>query len=186
MSPTPETSSATATAEEAKGPLSSEERAPEEGTNKEAEAKKEPTPTEGEDETKRKLEDNKEKEESPPKKAKIAAPFAGLVDDGKPYKLDSAPTENNQDNLSKIETPAMVLFGLFPSVTEEKLKPFLEQYGPLKECRVRRAFANVYAAIEYETLDQAKEAFQALNSASLLGKTLMIQPQKAKTAEVAS
>ena len=133
--------------------------------------------------------DESESKESPSKKTKVedgeAKPVAGAAktttalgtDDG-PYKLQEPPTENNQEQVSRINSPKMVLFGLFPTVKEEKLRPFLEAYGTIKECRMRRAFANLYAAVEYATTEEAQKAYLALNSAKLLGKSLMIQPQQ--------
>lgn len=125
-------------------------------------------------------EDETDSRPPPPKKAKIAMPppVASHLVDVDEYTLDEPlPTDSNQDD-SRIDTPNIILFGLHPLVREPPLKKLCENFGLVKAITVRSAFASRYGHIEYETVEEAKGAFRALNGAKLLHKALLVQPTK--------
>jgi RNA recognition motif. (a.k.a. RRM, RBD, or RNP domain) len=125
-------------------------------------------------------EDETDSKPPPPKKAKIAMPppVASNLVDVDEYTLDEPlPTDSNQDD-SRIDTPNIILFGLHPLVREPPLKKLCEHFGQVKTISVRSAFASRYGHVEFETVEEAKEAFRALNGAKLLHKALLVQPTK--------
>jgi RNA recognition motif-containing protein len=93
----------------------------------------------------------------------------------KAYEIDEAPTAPSTDD-DKINSPAVVLFGLHPLIKEAPLSKLLENYGALKSCSVRMAFASRYGSVEFETTDQAKAAYRALNNAKIMGKPILVKP----------
>ena len=117
------------------------------------------------------------------KKTKIAMPPAvsSLQLNVDKYTLDSPPSSDaNQDASTKIETPALMVFGLHPLVKEEPLKKLCEEYGsPIQSLGVRSAFASRYCHLEYTSVDQAQAAYAALNGAKLFQKALLVQPAPA-------
>lgn len=130
--------------------------------------------------------DTKEEAAPAPKKAKIAMPPA--VDSNlvnvEEYTLDddgATPSDNSQDD-SKIETPSIILFGLHPLVREPPLRKLCEHYGEIQTMSVRSAFASRYGHVEFATVEQAKQAYRALNGAKLLHKAILVQPTKASPA----
>jgi RNA recognition motif-containing protein len=70
------------------------------------------------------------------------------------------------------------LFGLHPLVKEPPLKKMCEKYGHVQQLGVRSAFASRYGHVEFGTVQQAKDAYKALNGAKLLQKPLLVQPVK--------
>jgi RNA recognition motif. (a.k.a. RRM, RBD, or RNP domain) len=124
--------------------------------------------------------------ESAPKKAKIAMPPAvssSLVDVDK-YKLDAPLSESEQpsddDVEKKITSPCLILFGLHPLIREAPLKKMCEDYGNVVNLTVRSAFANRYGHVEFETIEEARNCYKALNGAKLLHKAILVQPGKAE------
>mmetsp|Transcript_26994 Transcript_26994/g.41470 ORF Transcript_26994/g.41470 Transcript_26994/m.41470 type:complete len:193 (+) Transcript_26994:83-661(+) len=120
---------------------------------------------------KQKLEDEKPKSDE---KDKNEEP-----EEVKAYEIDEAPATPSTDD-DKINSPAVVLFGLHPLIKEAPLSKLLETYGALKSCSVRMAFASRYGSVEFETTDQAKAAYRALNNAKIMGKPVLIQPTVVK------
>lgn len=138
------------------------------------------------DDKRKQSSDESKTETNPPraaKKAKIAMPPAvsSLQLNVDKYTLDSPPSSDaNQDASTKIETPALMVFGLHPLVKEEPLKKLCEEYGsPIQSFGVRSAFASRYCHLEYTSVDQAQAAYAALNGAKLFQKALLVQPAPA-------
>jgi hypothetical protein len=120
------------------------------------------------------------------KKAKIAMPpsvEASLLDVEK-YELDPTPEgssdegkkEDDETIANKITTPSLMLFGLHPLVKESPLQKLCETYGTVKDMSVRSAFASRYGHVEFETVEQARTCYKALNGAKLLHKAILVQP----------
>lgn len=95
------------------------------------------------------------------------------------YKIDEPPEKPSTDD-ERIDSPAVVLFGLHPLVKEAPLSKLLETFGVLKSCSVRMAFASRYSSVEFETTEQAKAAYRALNNAKVMGKPVLVQPTVSK------
>lgn len=95
------------------------------------------------------------------------------------YKIDEPPEKPSTDD-ERIDSPAVVLFGLHPLVKEAPLSKLLETFGVLKSCSVRMAFASRYSSVEFETTEQAKAAYRALNNAKVMGKPVLVQPTVTK------
>eukprot|EP00428_Durinskia_dybowskii_P055056 CAMPEP_0170317616 /NCGR_PEP_ID=MMETSP0116_2-20130129/59482_1 /TAXON_ID=400756 /ORGANISM="Durinskia baltica, Strain CSIRO CS-38" /LENGTH=55 /DNA_ID=CAMNT_0010570267 /DNA_START=1 /DNA_END=171 /DNA_ORIENTATION=- len=51
---------------------------------------------------------------------------------------------------------------------------------------VRSAFASRYGHVEFASVEQAKDAYRALNGATLLHKAILVQPTKSEAAVAAS
>lgn len=120
---------------------------------------------------------------SPIKRAKIAHPPAvsSLLVDVEEYTLDAPPTAENTDD-ARIDTPSLILFGLHPLVKEPPLRKMCEKYGEIISMGVRSAFASRYGHVEFASVEQAKDAYRALNGATLLHKPLLVQPTKSEAA----
>jgi hypothetical protein len=128
------------------------------------------------------------KSESPLKKAKIAMPppVTDNVLNVEKYTLEEGPSESEQseeDIAKKITSPCLILFGLHPLIREPPLTKMCEDYGRVIHMTVRSAFANRYGHVEFETVDEARKCYKALNGAKLLHKAIMVQPSKAQEKE---
>ena len=131
------------------------------------------------------------KEKSPPKKAKIAMPppVAENIMNVEKYKLDEGPPaessskESEDDIAKKITSPCLILFGLHPLIREPPLRKMCEDYGKVVDLTVRSAFANRYGHVEFETVEEARGCYKALNGAKLLHKAIMVQPSKPQKKE---
>jgi RNA recognition motif-containing protein len=126
------------------------------------------------------------KSDTVPKKAKIAMPpsvSASLINVEK-YELDTPLAQSDQvtddDVEKKITSSCLMLFGLHPLIREPPLKKMLEEYGTILNFTVRSAFANRYGHVEFDTIEQAKKCYKALNGATLLHKLILVQPGKAE------
>jgi hypothetical protein len=128
---------------------------------------------------------------SPPttKKAKIAMPpaVASSLLDVEKYELDppdeKAEREDDEEEeetdemiATKITTPNLILFSLHPLIKESPLQKLCEDYGTVKDMTVRSAFASRYGHVEFETVDEARRCYKALNGAKLLHKAILVQP----------
>lgn len=124
---------------------------------------------------------------STPKRAKIAQPpvVSSLLVDVDEYTLDAPPTGDNADD-DRIDTRSLILFGLHPLVKEEPLKKMCEKFGEIISIGVRSAFASRYGHVEFASVEQAKEAYRALNGATLLHKPILVQPTKSEAAAAPS
>lgn len=136
--------------------------------------------------------ENDAKDASPPKKAKIAMP-PPVVDNilnVEKYTLDEGPpsdstNESDEDVAKKVMSPCLILFGLHPLIREQPLKKLCEDYGTIVDITVRSAFANRYGHVEFETVEEARACYKALNGAKLLHKAIMVQPSKPQKRETA-
>jgi hypothetical protein len=137
--------------------------------------------------------DSEEDSTSPPttKKAKIAMPpsVAPSLLDVEKYELDppdetagedeekeTAEEESDEMIAEKITTPNLILFSLHPLVKVSPLQKLCEDYGTVKDMTVRSAFASRYGHVEFETVDEARKCYKALNGAKLLHKSILVQP----------
>jgi hypothetical protein len=126
--------------------------------------------------------------ENKPKKAKIAMPpsVASSLTDVEKYKLESPPPADNtneEDAEKKITTPNLMLFGLHPLIKAPPLQKMLEEYGTVKAITVRSAFASRYGHITFETVEEARKCYTAINGAKLLHKAFLVQPSMASAVE---
>jgi hypothetical protein len=92
-------------------------------------------------------------------------------------------TPMNAD-VDRINTPNLILFGLHPLVKEKPLQKLCEHYGTVTSMTVRSAFANRYGHVGYETIEQARTAYVALNGAKLFTKTILVQPAATSSSSV--
>jgi hypothetical protein len=91
--------------------------------------------------------------------------------------------DNEEDDMdNKIQSPCLIIFGLHPYIRESPLKKMLcQDYGTVIHFTIRSALANRYCHVEFETIDQAKKCYKALNGAKLFQKTILVQPGRAET-----
>jgi hypothetical protein len=90
------------------------------------------------------------------------------------YELEGEPSAANDDG--KIDTPALVLFGLHPLVREPSLRKLCETWGTVDTIGVRSAFASRYGHVIYSSISEAKAAYNAMNGAKLMSKSILVQP----------
>ena len=117
-------------------------------------------------------------------KVKIAMPpsVSSSLTDVDKYTLECAPPSDNtneKDAATKIVTPNLMLFGLHPLVKESPFQKLLEDYGRVKQVTVRSAFASRYGHVSFDTIEEARKCYTALNGAKLLHKTFLVQPSAA-------
>ena len=120
-----------------------------------------------------------------PKKAKIAMPpsVASTLLDVEKYELDPVgpddkPREEEDDEAiaAKITTPNLILFSLHPLIKESPLQKLCESYGTVKSITVRSAFASRYGHVEFDTVEEARACYKAINGRKLLHKAILVQP----------